>query len=323
MYTPKLDRRDRQDLLEQLRTLAASYVPEWRWDDREPDVGVILAHLYAAMMENTISRYNRSMYNHYLPSSTFWAPACCPPPAEGMISMGVTPGSGAYVDRGTAVYAAADTDSGRVFYETTEAVLALDTELESIFFTSAARDTIVRAYARGTEEPVRLFGFDDYPQLQRHPHLPGRRGVLYRGRTPHMRLLHAARRSRPRCCGRPSPTRRWRPGSTTMGAVAGDGPRGPPGRHPPGGGRGSRPWRRRRAPWASPLPPQKNSGGRHLPDGRELDGGGGRPAADALSSDTVELKEENFSPFGDALSLRRLQYLQPRGLLQGRRADRH
>ena len=66
MYTPKLDRRDRNDILEQLRTLAASYVPEWRWDDREPDVGVVLAHLYAAMMENTISRYNKTSYNYYL-----------------------------------------------------------------------------------------------------------------------------------------------------------------------------------------------------------------------------------------------------------------
>ena len=171
MDTPKLDRRDRHDILEQLRALAASYVPEWRWDDREPDVGVILAHLYAAMMENTISLYNRSMHNHYLAFLNLLGTRLLPPsPAEGMISVGVTPGSeGVYIDRGTAVYAAAETDSGRVFYETTEAVRALDTELDRVFFTSAARDTIVCAYTRGGEEaPIRLFGFDAYPQLQRH-----------------------------------------------------------------------------------------------------------------------------------------------------------
>ncbi len=171
MYTPKLDRRDRQDILEQLRSLAAGYVPEWRWDDRQPDVGVILAHLYAAMMENTISRYNRSMYNHYLAFLDLLGTRLMPPsPAEGMISLGVTEGApGVYVDKGAAVYAAADTGSGRVFYETTEAVLALDAELDQIFFTSAARDTIVRAYDRnGEQDPIRLFGFDAYPQLQRH-----------------------------------------------------------------------------------------------------------------------------------------------------------
>ena len=171
MYTPKLDRRDRHDILEQLRALAAGYVPEWRWDDREPDVGVILAHLYAAMMENTISKYNRSMYNHYLSFLNLLGTRLLPPsPAEGMVSMGVSPGGeGVYVDRGTSVYAAAETDSGRVFYETTEAVLALDTEVDRVFFTSAARDTIVCAYTRGAgDAPVQLFGFDAYPQLQRH-----------------------------------------------------------------------------------------------------------------------------------------------------------
>ena len=84
MDTPKLDRRDRHDILEQLRALAASYVPEWRWDDREPDVGVILAHLYAAMMENTVSKYNRSMYNHYLAFLNLLGTRLLPPsPAEG------------------------------------------------------------------------------------------------------------------------------------------------------------------------------------------------------------------------------------------------
>ena len=101
--------------LQWLGALAASYVPEWRWDDREPDVGVILAHLYAAMMENTISLYNRSMHNHYLAFLNLLGTRLLPPsPAEGMISVGVTPGSeGVYIDRGTAVYAAAETDSGR------------------------------------------------------------------------------------------------------------------------------------------------------------------------------------------------------------------
>ena len=163
-------------------------------------------------MENTISRYNRSMYNHYLAFLNLLGTRLLPPsPAEGMISMGVTPGSeGVYVDRGTAVYAAADTDSGRVFYETTEAVLALDTELESIFFTSAARDTIVRAYARGgAEGPVRLFGFDDYPQLQQHILTFRDDAVFYTASST------AARKNRPGCCRRPSPTQRPCPGSTS------------------------------------------------------------------------------------------------------------
>lgn len=39
MDTPKLSSKDRRDILEELRALAASYVPEWRWDERQPDAG--------------------------------------------------------------------------------------------------------------------------------------------------------------------------------------------------------------------------------------------------------------------------------------------
>lgn len=171
MDTPRLDSRDRNDILEQLRTLASSYVPEWRWDDRNPDAGVVLAHLYAEMMENTISKYNRTAHNHYLTFLNMLGTRLLPPsPAEGLVSVGVIPGTdGVYIDRGTPVYAAADTETGRTFYETTEAVNALDAEIDRIFFTSVERDSIVCAYERGQENgPVRLFGFDVYPEKQKH-----------------------------------------------------------------------------------------------------------------------------------------------------------
>lgn len=172
MDMPKLDDRDRRDILEQLRTLAASYVHEWRWDDARPDAGVVLANIFARQMENTVSKYNRSLHNHYLALLNLLGTRLMPPsPAEGMVSVGVIPGSaGVYIPRGTAVYAAAETQTGRVFYETAEAVYALDTEIDKVFFTSARRDAIVCAYDRtGAENaPFRLFDFTAYPNLQRH-----------------------------------------------------------------------------------------------------------------------------------------------------------
>ena len=312
MYTPKLDRRDRHDLLEQLRALAASYVPEWRWDDREPDVGVILAHLYAAMMENTISKYNRSMYNHYLTFLNMLGTRLLPPaPAEGMISMGVTPGGeGVYVDRGTQVYAAAETETGRVFYETTEAVQALDTELEGVFFTSAARDTIVRAYARGAEnDPVRLFGFDDYPQLQRHVLYFRDDAVFYTGARTDLtvRMVHSRSEKQSRALretfSNPEMAaweyydgENWREMDRVTLTQAGI---------RLVGGRGSRPLETEAAGNAGLIRCRLRKipeGGISLTDvSWTAEGTGLSP--DAMSSDTVDLRRENFSPFGDVLSL--------------------
>ena len=169
MQTPKLDGRDRRDIMDQLKALARSYVPEWRWDEEHPDAGMVLAHVYAAMMENTVSKYNRTMYNHFLSFLNLLGTRLLPPaPAEGMVTVEVLPDGGeVYLPQGTVVYAAADTDAGRVFYETTQGMTALDTQVDSIFFTSAEKDTIVMAYDRNEPgEPVRLFDLEGYPQLQ-------------------------------------------------------------------------------------------------------------------------------------------------------------
>lgn len=55
---PELDKRMREDVLEQIRALADSYTPEWRFNRTQPDLGSALALLYAEMMEETIACYN-------------------------------------------------------------------------------------------------------------------------------------------------------------------------------------------------------------------------------------------------------------------------
>lgn len=312
MYTPKLDHRDRHDILEQLRTLASGYVPEWRWDDREPDVGVILAHLYAAMMENSISKYNRSMYNHYLAFLNLLGTRLLPPsPAEGMISIGVTAGGeGVYVDKGTAVYAAADTDSGRVFYETTEAVRALDTEVDRVFFTSATRDTIVCAYTRGEETaPIQLFGFDAYPQLQSHVLYFRDDAVFYtKDRTDLTLFLthrHSEKQSRLLLEAFSDPETvtweyhsgsQWHEMDCVTPMETGIRLQGRQGSHPVSTEQGDSMGLLRCR--LKKIPP----GGLYLTDvSWTAEGAGLIP--DALSTDGVELKKENFSPFGDVLSI--------------------
>ena len=105
MQTPKLDGRDRRDIMDQLKALARSYVPEWRWDEEHPDAGMVLAHVYAAMMENPVSKYNRTMYNHFLSFLNLLGTRLLPPaPAEGMVTVEVLPDGGeVYLPQGTVV----------------------------------------------------------------------------------------------------------------------------------------------------------------------------------------------------------------------------
>lgn len=311
---PKLDDRDRKDILEQIWRLAAGYTPEWRWDSRQPDAGAVLAHIYAEQMENTISKYNRSLRNHYRSFLNLLGTRLMPPaPAKGMVSVGVTPGSGGvYIPKGTAVYAAAETESGRVFYETTQSVFALDTQVDRVFFTSAQRDSVVCAYdrARPDNQPIRLFDFDAYEQLQRHALYFREDRIFYTEdhldltvRIIHDRSAKQRRRtleilSDPAGAVWEYHTRQgWQAVEQTALTAEGIRLAGRQGSVPleledGGEGRGLIRCRLHRPP----------PGGLYL-TGVEWTARGGPLAPEALLCGTTELPKEEFSPFGDALSL--------------------
>ena len=63
---PNLDNRDYSKLLEEVKELARQYTPEWNFDEKSSDFGVVFSKIFCKMMENTISKYNKTSYNHYL-----------------------------------------------------------------------------------------------------------------------------------------------------------------------------------------------------------------------------------------------------------------
>ena len=53
-----LDGRKKEDILAEIGRLAQSYVPEWHFDPDNPDIGSVIALLYADMMQDNIRRFN-------------------------------------------------------------------------------------------------------------------------------------------------------------------------------------------------------------------------------------------------------------------------
>ncbi len=53
-----LDGRKREELLDEIERLAGSYVPEWHFDRNDPDIGSVIALLYADMMQDNVRRFN-------------------------------------------------------------------------------------------------------------------------------------------------------------------------------------------------------------------------------------------------------------------------
>ncbi|MDR1674393.1 MAG: baseplate J/gp47 family protein [Oscillospiraceae bacterium] len=60
-YKPdyKIDPRGFEDIKSQIRELAASYVPEWVFDTEKPDIGSVIALLFARQFSETVDRLNQ------------------------------------------------------------------------------------------------------------------------------------------------------------------------------------------------------------------------------------------------------------------------
>ncbi|MDR1029181.1 MAG: hypothetical protein LBL63_07155, partial [Clostridiales Family XIII bacterium] len=55
----RIDARQKEDLHAQIAELAVSYTPEWIFDPNDPDIGSVLAMLYADQMAGNVDRLNQ------------------------------------------------------------------------------------------------------------------------------------------------------------------------------------------------------------------------------------------------------------------------
>lgn len=63
---PYLDKRTGEMIKDEMGRLAAAYTPQWRYNRRQPDMGSVLADLFAELMEECIGCYNQLPYKSRL-----------------------------------------------------------------------------------------------------------------------------------------------------------------------------------------------------------------------------------------------------------------
>ncbi len=146
---PKLDKRDAKQLLQEVKKLADQYTPEWNFDDRSSDFGVVLAKIFCHLFEGTINKYNMTSYNYYLTFLNMLGIKLRPASAaSGMVIVQVDEGSGGtYIEKGSNLYAKSKKRWGdMIIYETQDNLFAVDTKITNIFFTEGKSDIIVDIY---------------------------------------------------------------------------------------------------------------------------------------------------------------------------------
>ena len=177
MNRPLLDPRTPEELREQLRALARSYVPEWRYEGTENDPGATLAELFLEMYSQTVNRLNalpEKLFVEFLNLIGFREPG--PMPAAGTVCFETQDDAEEpfTVASGTQLFTP-DAEGENIVFETERTIQVTPAALSDVYFIDAAADTIRRLDL--SERPQAFFE-PAGEELQRHRFLIAENDVL-------------------------------------------------------------------------------------------------------------------------------------------------
>ena len=144
-------------MLNQMKTLAASYAPEWRFDERDPDAGSVVALLMNDMLVGSAERFGRVLHKHKIQYLNLFDRFKVEPveAARGFVKFepvtGVT--EPVHVPKGVRLLADSD-KAGQIAFETRHGVTVTPAQIMSIYMTNGADCVISRLF--DAQEGVKL-----------------------------------------------------------------------------------------------------------------------------------------------------------------------
>ncbi len=170
LKTLLLDQRDEQALYREMVALAKAYIPQWTVEDNG-DPGSVLLGMYAAMMADTVSRYNKMLTKHVLFFlNLLGAERLNGQCAKGYATVKLAPGDydGVFIEKGTRLYRQ-DQQGERVIYETTAAMQAVASSIDALFCCNSDGSCMVQLDMPQAqqEKDCRLFDFAAGENLQK------------------------------------------------------------------------------------------------------------------------------------------------------------
>lgn len=134
----KIDSRTAVDIEERIGELAAAYVPEWHFDREDPDIGSVIAKLFAGQMENNIGRCNQVLNRYHTEFVNFLGISLLPAkPASATVLLGLVQDTipGVEVPKGTKFLADTEEGEEQIVFETTHNLYVTSATLDYAFLT--------------------------------------------------------------------------------------------------------------------------------------------------------------------------------------------
>lgn len=166
--------KEKEQIIQMLADRAGSYVPEWRFDPENPDIGSALMLVYEHMYEDTLRRFQmlpkKNMIAFYNALGAKRLPAL---PSSGYASFSMVNSEvgGQEMEAGVELVGSAEKGQ-QIFFETTEDMYVTPAKPACILFADAKEDYIsqvcqIDPEQNQFEQPAVLFSKED-ENLQRH-----------------------------------------------------------------------------------------------------------------------------------------------------------
>lgn len=131
-----LDNRNHKDISKQISKLASSYTPEWKYDENNPDIGSVIAMIFASQMEGNINRYNQIIDKYHTEFINMLGISLKPAiPSNSVVVMNLLRDTveGIMVLKGTQLMAqSSDDENEDVIFETVQNIFVTGSKLKSI-----------------------------------------------------------------------------------------------------------------------------------------------------------------------------------------------
>lgn len=167
--TITIDSRTEQDILQEIKELSESYVPDWKFDTENPDVGSVISMLYARQMMDNVDKYNDILEQFQVEFVNMLSVSLQPAiPASAMVTMQVAEESitGVPIERGVKLLAETDGDEPVVF-ETESSIYVTASRLVQMFMTSSRTGKLIPLY--GTFQPPYYIDAEEEQEYQAYP----------------------------------------------------------------------------------------------------------------------------------------------------------
>lgn len=142
----EIDKRTGKEIEDRIEELAASYVPEWQFDRENPDMGSVIAKIFAKQMAGNIQRYNQVLDKYHTEFvNMVGLPLQPAKPAKVMVLMNLVQNTipGVEVSKGTKLLADAEESEEQIVFETLHSLYVTNASVHDVFMTEKTGGRVI------------------------------------------------------------------------------------------------------------------------------------------------------------------------------------